>query len=63
MPDQSRQVALVTGAASGIGRACALRFARRGMDVVVNYSRSEKEAREVLGEVEEIGRAAGRERV
>lgn len=45
-------VVLVTGAATGVGRACALRFAERGFDVVVNYSRSEDEARETCREVE-----------
>ena len=32
----SRKVALVTGSATGIGRACALRFAKLGFDVVVD---------------------------
>ncbi|MBI3860786.1 MAG: SDR family oxidoreductase [Planctomycetia bacterium] len=52
MPDKSRKVALVTGSATGIGRACALRFAEKGFDVVVNYSRSEADARETLQLVE-----------
>lgn len=52
MTDKPRKVALVTGSATGIGRACALRFAENGFDVVVNYSRSEAEARETLKLVE-----------
>jgi 3-oxoacyl-[acyl-carrier protein] reductase len=52
MTARSNKVALVTGSATGIGRACALRFAENGFDVVVNYSRSEAEARETLKLVE-----------
>ena len=43
-----RKVALVTGSATGIGRAVAIRFAREGLAVAINYSRSEKEAKETL---------------
>jgi NAD(P)-dependent dehydrogenase (short-subunit alcohol dehydrogenase family) len=46
------KVALVTGSATGIGRACALRFAEDGFHVVVNYSKSEADARETLKLVE-----------
>src|SRR4029079_10674833 len=46
------KLALVTGSATGIGRACALRFAENGFHVVVNYSRSEADARETLKLVE-----------
>lgn len=42
----SRKVAIVTGSATGIGRSAAYLLAERGYDVVVNYSRSEKEAEE-----------------
>jgi 3-oxoacyl-[acyl-carrier protein] reductase len=55
MAEKKHKVALVTGSATGIGRACALRFAENGFDVVVNYSRSEAEARETLGLVEACG--------
>jgi 3-oxoacyl-[acyl-carrier protein] reductase len=47
MNDQ-RPVALVTGAATGIGRSAALALAKNSYDVVVNYSRSEEAARITL---------------
>jgi len=42
---QSRKVALITGAATGIGRAAAVALAAAGFDVIINYSRSEQAAR------------------
>jgi 3-oxoacyl-[acyl-carrier protein] reductase len=50
-----QKVALVTGSATGVGRACAVRFARLGFAVVVNYSKSEVDARETA----ELVRACG----
>ena len=50
-------VAAVTGAASGIGRACALAFAGQGSDVVVSDV-NEDGCRAVAGEVEALGRKA-----
>jgi 3-oxoacyl-[acyl-carrier protein] reductase len=50
-----RKVALVTGAATGIGRAVAIRFAQQGLAVAVNYSRSKAEANETLAEVKRHG--------
>lgn len=41
-----RRAAIVTGSATGVGAASALLLARRGYDVVINYSRSEAEARD-----------------
>ncbi|OLO36354.1 3-ketoacyl-ACP reductase [Alkalihalophilus pseudofirmus] len=49
------KVALVTGAGTGIGRSVALDLAKRGAAVVVNYSRSEKEANETAEEVRNQG--------
>ena len=39
-----RKVAIVTGSATGVGAAAAILLAERGCNVVVNYTRSEKEA-------------------
>ncbi len=49
------KVAIVTGSAAGIGSASAIAFAREGADVVVNYSRSEDEAKRTLEEVKRQG--------
>lgn len=52
------RAALITGAASGIGRSVALALARAGYDIAVNYSRSEAAARAVAAEGEAAGARA-----
>jgi 3-oxoacyl-[acyl-carrier protein] reductase len=52
---EDRPAALVTGAASGIGRAAALRLARAGYDVAINYRSSADSARRTLAELESLG--------
>ncbi|WP_136587632.1 SDR family NAD(P)-dependent oxidoreductase [Microbacterium hydrothermale] len=53
--DAARPHALVTGSASGIGRASALRLAAAGYDVTINYSRSRDRADQTLAELHELG--------
>ncbi|APU13218.1 MULTISPECIES: 3-oxoacyl-ACP reductase family protein [Actinoalloteichus] len=48
-------VALVTGGSRGIGRAAALDLASEGAHVLVNYARSESDAKETVAEIEEAG--------
>lgn len=55
MKELEGKVALVTGAARGIGRAIALQFAQMGATVVINYSGSKEKAEEVLSKVRELG--------
>src|ERR1700719_3022653 len=52
---QNRRVALITGAASGIGRATAVALADASFDLVINYSRSESAARETAKLAEDKG--------
>lgn len=51
----TRKAAIVTGSATGVGAATALMLAQRGYDVLINYSKSEREARQS----EAVCRAAG----
>src|SRR4029077_4914923 len=48
-------VCIVTGAATGSGAACAVQLARKGVRVVVNYSRSEAEAKATVKACEAAG--------
>jgi NAD(P)-dependent dehydrogenase (short-subunit alcohol dehydrogenase family) len=51
-----KRVAFITGAASGIGRATALRFAREGAKIcIADMPEQEKEAQEVVGRIIRAG--------
>ena len=51
------KIALVTGAAKGIGRAIALALAADGATVVVNYNGSKERAEQVVDEIKALGAA------
>jgi 3-oxoacyl-[acyl-carrier protein] reductase len=54
----NHQVAFVTGAARGIGRAIALALAGKGFDLVINDLERSAAAEETLGAIRDCGRAA-----
>ena len=54
----SGKKALVTGAARGIGRGCALELARAGADVAINDRQRSAEAEETVAEIRSLGREA-----
>ena len=50
-----KPVALVTGASTGIGRSAAIALAKNGYDVVINFSRSEDDAKVTARDAEATG--------
>jgi enoyl-[acyl-carrier protein] reductase III len=56
MIDLAGKLALVTGGARGIGRACALRLAEAGADVIINYVTSRSAADAVAHQIQAMGR-------
>jgi 3-oxoacyl-[acyl-carrier protein] reductase len=51
----TQKVALITGAATGIGRAIAVRLAKEGSSVAVNYMGSSTQADDVVKEIQSNG--------
>ena len=49
------QIALVTGASRGIGKAIAISLAKEGAEVIINYSSSLENANKVVSEIHSFG--------
>ncbi|AKU32268.1 3-oxoacyl-[acyl-carrier-protein] reductase [Bacillus sp. FSL R5-0820] len=54
----TNKTAVVTGASRGIGRSIAIDLAKKGANVVVNYSGNEAKANEVVDEIKALGQQA-----
>jgi len=52
------QIALVTGASRGIGKAIAISLAKEGAEVIINYSSSLENANKVVSEIHDLGGTA-----
>ncbi|MER7732707.1 SDR family oxidoreductase [Streptomyces erythrochromogenes] len=52
------QVAIVTGASSGIGQSAAVRIAARGFGVILTYGRNEQGAADTVAAIEKAGGTA-----
>jgi 3-oxoacyl-[acyl-carrier protein] reductase len=56
--EKNNKVAILTGASGGIGRAVAIRLARDGFAVVVNYAGNATRAEETVNEIKSAGSQA-----
>ncbi len=55
---EKNKIALVTGGSRGLGKDMALSIAKKGFGVVITYLSKEKEALEVVAEIEQLGQKA-----
>lgn len=52
------KIALVTGGSRGLGKNMALALAKKGIDILLTYHKNEKEAKNVVSEIESMGNKA-----
>lgn len=52
------KTAVITGSSRGIGKACALKLAEKGFNIVVNYNSNQEAANKTVEEITTLGRKA-----
>jgi NAD(P)-dependent dehydrogenase (short-subunit alcohol dehydrogenase family) len=52
----SQKIALVTGGSRGLGKDMAISLAKKGTDVILTYRTNEEQAKDVVKEIEAMGR-------
>lgn len=55
METSNKKVAIVTGSSRGIGKTIAIKLAKQGYNLVINYARSRSKAEETAAELHELG--------
>ena len=50
-----KKTVVITGSSRGIGRACAILFAKNNYNVVINYNKSKELAEELFNDLKEAG--------
>jgi len=54
----TQRIALITGGSRGLGRSMALHLARAGTDIILTWNQDEAAARDVVAQIEALGRRA-----
>src|SRR5690625_5047012 len=55
MTASKNKVALVTGSSRGIGKCIAIKLAKQGYNIVVNFARNREKAEETAEEIRALG--------
>lgn len=53
----SKKTVVITGSSRGIGRACAILFAKNNYNVIINYNKSKKLAEDLFNDLKDAGYA------
>lgn len=58
MKKSESKIALITGGSRGLGKNMALALAKKGVDVILTYNSSHEAAKQVVAEIQSLGRHA-----